>query len=168
MKFQASMQAVGRKHESSPELLQILQSKLPLYHQDRWGRKVHQIQKDKHQEATLEYSIERMNEEVEISSDPLFSREAISEMFRREPQRPLRPKAHTTATCNCNRRWHDLEKCPTFKDLERKAKLDHLYKQPLYFSCLQPTSRDHMARTCKTPRFLIQTIQPDSSQQWPY
>ena len=78
------------------------------------------------------------------------------EMCRPQQQRPLRPKAlstNTKETCSCcNRRRHDLEKCLEFKDLDRKGKMDHLYKQRLCFSCLQPSSREHTARTCKKPR----------------
>ena len=60
IKFHSSVPALDRKHDCSPELMQILQSKLPLHLQDRWTRKAHQIRKDQKREASLDDFLKRL------------------------------------------------------------------------------------------------------------
>ena len=66
IKYQSSMRAIGRESDGSIEVLQLLQSKLPSYLQDRWSRKAYQIRKELKREATIEDFIKRFHEETEI------------------------------------------------------------------------------------------------------
>ena len=74
----------------------------------------------------------------------------------REPQ--SRPRMRTfgigskeVCIC-CGKKWHDLEKCFKYKDLDQKGKRNFIFQHRLCFCCLEPASRDHVAKSCKKPR----------------
>ena len=82
IKFQTSMSAVGRTTECNRDILQSLQSKLPPHLQDRWNREVYRFRRDSHNEVTLNDFIKQINEDAFIISNPLFLREAITELSK--------------------------------------------------------------------------------------
>ena len=158
IKFQSSMHAVGRTTDCSPELLQILQTKLPPYLQDRWSRKVFQIRKDFKKEASLDDFIQRITEETEIISDPLFSRDAINELSKGRDYTNQKPRSKVFGISSeeicmcCSKRWHDLEKCFKYRDMEQREKRKFIFQHRLCFRCLKPISDTHIGKSCKNPR----------------
>ena len=52
----------------------------------------------------------------------------------------------------CGKKWHDLEKYFKYISLDKKSKPDFIFQSRLCFRCLQPSSRDHIAKSCKKPR----------------
>ena len=109
------MSAVGRTTECYPELLQLLQDKLPPYLQDRWNREVYRLRRDSYNEVTLSNFIKQINEDTIIISNPLFSREAIIEISKdRETSTTERTKgfnlgSNKVCIC-CVKKWHELKK----------------------------------------------------------
>jgi len=63
----------------SPENLCSIVTKLPGNCRDRWNRKVLFLRKEKLREPHLDDLITFVNEEHNLASDPLFSREALEE-----------------------------------------------------------------------------------------
>ena len=82
IKYQASMKAIDKTSQCNLELIQLLQSKMPPYLQERWNRKVFQLRKQE-KEAELGDFISFVSEETLVMSDPLFSRGAIAELSGR-------------------------------------------------------------------------------------
>ncbi|XP_066933229.1 uncharacterized protein [Clytia hemisphaerica] len=118
IKYQASMRAIGKNIQCNLELIQLLQSKMPPFLQERWNRKVYQSRRQD-KEAELEDFISFVSEETVVMSDPFFSRGAINEMLNRAPSdsnKPRPPKSFRTGVdeklCLCYKKSsHDLEKC---------------------------------------------------------
>ena len=156
IKYQSTVQAVGRRVDTSPELLQLLQTKLPPYLQDRWTRKVHRVRKEEGRSASLEDFIGGIKEETEIIGDPLFSRDAINELSKVNGGMKSRMKSLQTGTkevCVCCEGFkHDLEKCSKFLRLGYKEKKNLIFKQRLCFACLAPSSQTHFGKNCTNPR----------------
>lgn len=139
IKYQSSTQAIGRSTDGSIELLQLLQTKLSSYLQDRWGRKAYQIQKELKREATIDDFIKRFREQTEIISDPLFSRDAITEVSKGNSREPSKPKTKTFVTgakefqcACCGKKNHDLEKCFKFNKLQPNDKKNLVFKSTVF------------------------------------
>ncbi|XP_066922156.1 uncharacterized protein [Clytia hemisphaerica] len=164
IKYQSSMRAIGRESDGSIELLQLLQSNISNpYLQDRWGRKAYQIRKEKKREATITDFIKRFHEETEIISDPLFSRDAITEAYkdnnRDPPKRNPRARSFGTGTKEvvcvcCGKKNHVLEKCFKFN------KLNPSEKKNLVFKSHKPSSNDDQQTPEVRPRPEVRP-QPD-------
>ena len=111
------MSAVGRTTECYPELLQLLQSQLLPYLQDRWNREVYRLRRDSYNEVTLNNFIKQINEDIIIISNPLFSRETIIEISkdRETSTTKQRTKGFNTGSSKvciyCVKKWHELKKC---------------------------------------------------------
>ena len=162
IKFRSSMEAIGQVENRSPELLQLVQSKLPSHLQDRWTRKVYHMRKQVHREASLDNFIDFLREEIEILCDPLFSRDAIIELSKRQGRdrdqlkcnskyKSFGVSAKEECIC-CNKKWHDLEKCYIFKKMSPKEKKAFVLKKRLCFKCFDPITPSHIGKSCKKPR----------------
>ena len=169
IKYQSSMRAIGRESDGSIELLQLLQSKLPSYLQDRWSRKAYQIRKELKREATIDDFIKRFHEETEIISDPLFSRDAITEAYKdnnrdsskRNPRaRSFGIGAKEVVCACCGKKNHVLEKCFKFNKLNPSERKNLVFKSRLCFRCLQPVTDSHRGKTCKKPKRCTVCNQP--------
>ena len=136
------------------EMLQLLQSKVPLNIQDKWNRTAHKIRKNKRRDASLEDFIDLLQEETDIVSDPLYSREAMSgSIVIDTPNRRLKTfLASTTMNCPACSNEHDLDDCTTFLAHTVEERKDYLFKNRLCFSCYQPISYSHSARNCRQRR----------------
>ena len=82
LKYQSSMARVGRASDNMPELLQLLQSKLPIYLQDRWNRTAYKVRSKFNREPGIEDFVKLISKETVLLDDPLYSREAISDLSR--------------------------------------------------------------------------------------
>ena len=158
LKFKSTMKFSGNSWFDSPELLQQLQAKLPLFLQDRWNRKANKIREERGSEARITDFIGLIKKEVQLVTDPLYSREATQ---NEEPQerssstKPNRFKSfviESSEACPCCSKKHDLDDCVVYlkKPIERRRKL--LYEKRLCFACYSPSNSQHFAKTCKNPR----------------
>lgn len=76
-KFESAVLSYKCTSGNSPELLQSLQGKLPVYLQDRWNRQVFDI-REKGREVGLQDFIGLIDKETTLVNDPLYSRETMS------------------------------------------------------------------------------------------
>ena len=67
----------------------MLKSKLPIGIMKRWNREVLKIKRQQHRETNLEDFTKYVEDEAILMSDPLFSRQALSE-YLSKPERSLR------------------------------------------------------------------------------
>ena len=73
----------------TPNILCMLTSKLPSGIMERWNREVLKIRRQQHREPNLEDFTKYVEDEAILMSDPLFSRQALSE-YLSKPERSLR------------------------------------------------------------------------------
>lgn len=162
IKFQSAMSCVGRSASCSPELIQVLQSKLPTYLQDKWNRAAFRIRSESKgtEEANLDYFIKFLTTETNIISDPLYSREAINEISKAHTADGKSGRIRSLATgtgencCICCQQssCKDLESCCKFLKMELQDRRKFVFQKRLCFCCFQPTSSTHRANTCERKR----------------
>ena len=81
VKCQSSMKAGPHLQAlNTPEILQILQSKLPGNLQERWNRKVFGLKRDELRAAEFIDFVNLIEEETRLVNVPLYLREALSEV----------------------------------------------------------------------------------------
>ena len=155
LKYQSAMLMVGKSHECSVELLQLLQCKLPTYLQNRWSRIVFQIRRNTKKEATFEDFLKLVNEESTIIGDPLFSRDAVGEVLKSSPASETKPRLRTFRTTlqegicvKCKQRSHSLDDCKEFSEMDPDSQKKFIFIHRLCFSCLKQISQTHTAKTC--------------------
>ena len=76
VKYEANLKAHKSKRGDSPEVLQNLQRKLPLYLQSKWNKRVFSIRKNE-KEETLSDFISLIEDETILINDPLYSHVAL-------------------------------------------------------------------------------------------
>ena len=118
MKFEHTMSYSRNNWYDSPELLQMLQAKLPIHLQDRWARKAWKFRAKHSKEAKLGEFITMIEEEVDLVSDPLYSREAVASSLFKERKgnecenrmKSFLSSANDSICIYCEED-HDLEDC---------------------------------------------------------
>ena len=65
------------KEMDSPDILQVLQSKLPYAMQDKWNRRAVKLRTSDLREAKFDDFVELVHTEMMVVNDPMYSREAI-------------------------------------------------------------------------------------------
>ena len=65
------------KEMDSPDILQVLQSKLPYALQDKWNRRAVKLRTIDHREAKFNDFVELVYNEMMVVNDPMYSREAV-------------------------------------------------------------------------------------------
>ena len=146
----------------SPELIQSLHSKIPTYFQDKWNRKALKIRNKIGKEARLNDFLAMLEEEVNLATDPLYSREAITHSIsadsslKKYDSTKHKMKTLVLATpklkcpdCELN---HDLDECKQYLKRNIEERRRFLFKNRLCFCCYKPTSTEHMAKNCKERR----------------
>eukprot|EP00794_Sanderia_malayensis_P019358 gene19358-21278_t len=158
---------------NTPEILQILQSKLPGNLQERWNRKVFGLKRDELRAAEFIDFVNLIEEETRLGNDPLYSREALSEVqnsfkdrFRREMAKDTKMSVYSTdysstetdrvyepkSSCPSCEGLHDLDKCPDYLKLDVKERSKFLYENKLCYACYKPTSPTHVSKSCRQQR----------------
>ena len=66
------------KELDSPDILQVLQSKLPYSMQDKWNRRAVKLRTSNQREANFADFLEIVQTETMVANDPMYSREAMS------------------------------------------------------------------------------------------
>ena len=93
-----------------------------------------------------------MEKEADVLSDPAYSRDALADAnsFRTNSTRLTGGKNVTL--CPLCKTKHDIEDCEEFltKDIDQRHKV--VFRQNLCFSCLEPVSDMHLAKTCTKKR----------------
>ena len=104
-----------------------------------------------------------MSNEVDIATDPLYSREASGESPQLDSsktkthQRPWKSTVYQSSTslklqCPLCNDPHDLDDCLRFLRRSLEERRDFLFKTRLCFSCYNPSSKEHSAKNCKNRR----------------
>ena len=70
------------------DVVQLLHSKLPSYLQNSWNRKASKIRKKRAKEAQVDDFLHWLSDEVDVATDPLYSRDVSYESARRRKQFP--------------------------------------------------------------------------------
>lgn len=160
----------------TPDIICMLVSKLPGKLQYSWNKKVYHMRHSSHpREPTLEDLIALVDEETTLVSDPLFSRDGISQyMSAKNTDKNVkhqRVKTYATGKTEegkenvkqdkkegnknicliCNGK-HDLELCETYLALPVQDRSKTLFKLKLCYGCLKPISKEHTARNCSSRR----------------
>ena len=86
------------KELDAPQVLRTLQSKFPFALQDRWNRKVIDTRLNKGREVSFPDFVNMVEVETQLVSDPMYSREALSEYCERKPKDNERSKLGTYVT----------------------------------------------------------------------
>jgi len=152
------MKYSGNSWYDSPDLIQLLHSKLPIYVQDRWNRQALKVRKATSREAKLSDFMELLQQEVDLVSDPLYSREANHEQAggqdkERYTKRPRKVfGAQTPKTCPLCSLKHDLDECVMYLKKPVEERRRFLFKSRLCFCCYEPSSTNHTAKTCPKRR----------------
>ena len=174
VKCQSSMKAGPHLQAlNTPEILQILQSKLPGNLQERWNRKVFGLKRDELRAAEFIDFVNLIEEETRLVNDPLYSREALSEVqnpfkdrFRREMAKDTKLSVYSTdysstetdkvyeskSCCPSCEGLHDLDRCPDYLKLDVKERSKFLYEKRLCYACYKPTYQSHVSKSCKQRR----------------
>ena len=158
VKFKCTMKYSGNSWYDSPDLIQLLHSKLPIYVQDRWNRQALKVRKLTSREAKLSDFMQMLQEEVDLVSDPLYSREANQEQSsgqdkERYSKRPRKVfGAQTPKSCPLCSLKHDLDECVTYLKKPVEERRRFIFKNRLCFCCYKPSSIDHTAKTCPERR----------------
>ena len=158
---------------NTPEILQILQSKLPGSLQERWNRKAFGFKRDELRAAVFSDFVDLIEEEMRLVNDPLHSREALSEVqnpfrdrIRREIPKDAKMSAYSTemssikvetlheskSCCPSCEGQHDLDRCPDYLKLDVKERSNFLYEKRLCYACYKPTSPNHVSKSCRQRR----------------
>eukprot|EP00794_Sanderia_malayensis_P004020 gene4020-4569_t len=114
-----------------------------------------------------------IEEETRLVNDPLYSREALSEVqnsfkdrFRREMAKDTKMSVYSTdysstetdrvyepkSSCPSCEGLHDLDKCPDYLKLDVKERSKFLYENKLCYACYKPTSPTHVSKSCRQRR----------------
>ena len=145
------------------DVVQLLHSKLPSYLQNSWNRKASKIRKKRAKEAQVDDFLHWLSDEVDVATDPLYSRDvsyetAQADLSRTKPhQRPSRSTVYQSSTsltlkCPLCEEQHDLDDCLRFLRKPLEERRDFLFKTRLCFSCYNPSSKEHSARNCPNRR----------------
>ena len=133
-----------------------MHSKLPVYVQDRWNRQALKVRKTTGNEAKLEDLMELLQREVNLVSDPLYSREAnLNQWSEKKDDGQKNRKvfmSNTSKTCPLCSLHHDLDDCLTFLRKSAEERKRFVFKSRLCFSCYEPSSAGHSAKTCPKRR----------------
>ena len=158
IKFKSNTDCYRSSRASSPETLQILAKKLPIYLQNRWRKLVLKVRKVG-EEAKLSHFIQLVEDESTVVNDPLYSHDALSDSRSQEKNKhPFKvntskiPPKTTPPTCMLCKQNHDLDDCPNYKKLSIKGRKEFLFRNRLCFSCYKPTSNTHLSKTCNRKR----------------
>ncbi|XP_057294388.1 uncharacterized protein LOC130622946 [Hydractinia symbiolongicarpus] len=143
---------------TSPEVLRQLQSKLPQALQQRWNRTVLNVRRKNHHEAELRDFVDFMEQETTLENDPLYSREAISELKNKKDNdvknKKDPPKLETNLTgvtrdCLYCSNKHKLEDCRKIMKIDVEERNKFVWEKKLCFACLEPITSNHQARNCE-------------------
>ena len=95
----------------TPDTLCMLKSKLPIGIMKRWNREVLKIKRQQHRETNLEDFTKYVEDEAILMSDPLFSRQVLSE-YLAKTERSLRgdQRKKKVANYRCNLMNHKSKK----------------------------------------------------------
>eukprot|EP00112_Aurelia_sp_Birch-Aquarium-sp1_P014426 Seg3112.1 transcript_id=Seg3112.1/GoldUCD/mRNA.D3Y31 product="hypothetical protein" protein_id=Seg3112.1/GoldUCD/D3Y31 len=158
---------------NTPEILQVLQSKLPGNLQERWNRKAFGIKRDELRAAVFSDFVSLIEEEMRLVNDPLYSRGALSEVqspfkdrFRREMPKDTKMSVYSTemssaetnrvyeskSSCPSCEGLHDLDRCSDYLKLDVKERSKFLYVKRLCYACNKPTSPTHVSKSCNQRR----------------
>ena len=145
-----------------------------------WNREVLKIRRQQHREPNLEDFTKYVEDEAILMSDPLFSRQALSE-YLSKPERSLREDRRKKKVGNCrvqsdesqikiyenvNRSKsskekeicvlcngsHNLDECKAYNDVMVKECRKFLTKQKLCCGCYEEISSTNTARNCPKRR----------------
>ena len=156
---------------NSPDILQVLQSKLPRGLQEKWNRTAVKLRTLHHREANFDDYLSIVEVENMVVNDPMYSREAVESRtihnnnHTTTPVSPSKLSAFATnlnmntehkpqtnkncAYCNQN---HDIDDCAEFLKLSMKYKKSFMFRNRLCFSCFRSVSSTHMSKTCNNKR----------------
>ncbi len=161
------------KELNSPDILQVLQSKLPYNMQDKWNRFAVKSRTQEGKEADFNDFLKMVQMETLVANDPMYSREAMSgrtggnqnKMNQQKPgmqnyavELPQKQKTESSdeipkeKLCVSCQNEHDLDKCPEYTKLEVKGRKAFLFKKRLCFCCYKSVSSTHKAGTCTNKR----------------
>lgn len=146
---QAATQCIGSVNilEHTENLRQILK-KLPVYMHDRWRRIVQKL----HQNGkVVKFSnlVDFVESEAMKLNDPVWGRNALSSVQRREQRKPNVMTAATNA-CEGLKCWgcdgsHRIKECPKFKESNLTERRSLLRGKKLCFNCL---GKGHWSSGC--------------------
>ena len=153
---------------NTPDILQVLQSKLPYQMQDKWNRLAVKLRQSNGREANFGDFIKIVENETMVANDPMYSREAMNKVTAANKSVPppakgggistfliknegegnfsVEPKDKKCQFCN---EGHDLDSCTKYLDLDVKARKAFVFKGRLCFSCY---SDSHKSQDCKSKR----------------
>ena len=157
----------------TPDVICMVLAKLPIYLQDRWNRDAMKIRRIRCREPGLTELLNFIEEEMMLVSDPLFSREAISQYEEKthlsKPQKLHGNKFHSFATgrgseddedqneaaklsCAICGEDHDIEYCDEFLNQSVQERSKIIFRRKLCYGCLTDISKDHNAKNCSNRR----------------
>jgi hypothetical protein len=130
----------------STEMIRLIISKLPQGQQRRWSRKAVETRRSL-REAGFDDLVRFIENEVEILSDPAYSRAALAELpqmksnitrFENSPSVQLDVVDENCYQCTLCGNMHDIEECKVYigKDIDQRHKT--IFHHNLCFSCLKP------------------------------
>ena len=154
----------------------MILAKLPLHLQDRWNQNTLLLRRRDSREPTFIDLANFVEDEITLVSDPLYSREAVSQYLEKRPtrqgHREDRRKFHAMATktnnsseglqkgnkmsskrtCSMCVEKHDIEDCKYYlqQTLEERSKL--IFKKKLCYGCFQEVKKNHNAKNCSKRR----------------
>ena len=146
---------------NSLDILCMMASKLPDSLTGRWNREVANIRRHHRREPDLEDFIMYIEEETMLMSDPLFSREALSELntVKERSSRRNKVKGFLTVSdgkaaaddknnkkpphCPLYNNGHDLDECRNFNEMEVVGRSKFLSKQKLCYVYCEKISQSH-------------------------
>ena len=141
-------QVFSRKYRfNNPENLAVIVSKLPPGLRERWNGKAFSIRFHDCREASLSDILTFVNEEASLASNPLFSKEALSERDgyqilksneNKSGNKPSRSYGTNISCENCNS-YPNLD-CFPFEKLKTREKIHLIMKKRLCYSCLKSKS----------------------------
>ena len=164
---------------NSPDILQILQSKLPYNMQDKWNRLAVKTRRSQGREADFIDFLKIVETETMVANDPMYSREAVStriatDIPAKNSSKPMsgvsnfsvelkrdskdsnnfsvEVKNGKPVICKHCMKEHDLDECPDYRKLEVKERKSFLFKNRLCFGCYKPVSATHKVETCFNKR----------------
>ena len=156
---------------NSPNILQILQSKLPRGLQDKWNRKAVKLRTVNHREANFNDYLSIVEVENMVVNDPMYSREAVENRtihnyeqnattvisssklsafatkFDKNTDHTRRSQIAITIWAYCDQN-HDIDDRAEFLKLSMKDKETFMFRKRLCFSCFYSVSSTHTSKTC--------------------
>ena len=135
------------------------------------------ISKHHRRQPDLEDFIMYIEEETMLMSDPLFSREALSDLntVKERPARMNKVTGFLTMSdgkaaaddgnnqkqpphCTLCNSSHNLGECRNLNEMKLEGRSKFLSKQKLYYGCYENISQSHTARNCPTPKPAIYVL----------